>query len=364
MKKIAIISKLPSGGARNLYDSHLKYIKRLYTVTEYRSPNAAGSHGILKYYKAVIDDLVFNYKISKEINSKFDLLIAYQSWLTKSPLIFPLINIPIVYICNEVPREHYDPAVVAMHSIKDRIVNKFLLLPIKILDRVNILFSKKNIAIITLSKSSRELIEKVYKIKAHIIHPGIKRSRHDKYIEISERNNQVISVGSINKLKNQKFLLEVVERIPLNLRPKLILVGNGGDKKYIQSLREYAKSKSINLKIYCDLSRKRLIDLYKHSYVFMYAPINEPYGLVVLEAIKAGLPLMVSNSGGGYNEVIDKNNGYILRNDSDLWARTYVKLLSNHIEWKKLSIYNYDNSFKYSDINYHTKLSRLITKYL
>jgi glycosyltransferase involved in cell wall biosynthesis len=174
----------------------------------------------------------------------------------------------------------------------------------------------------------------------------------------------VISVGSINKLKNQKFLLEVVERIPLNLRPKLILVGNGGDKKYIQTLIEYAKSKSINLKIYCDLSRKRLIDLYKHSYVFMYAPINEPYGLVVLEAIKAGLPLMVSNSGGGYNEVIDKNNGYILRNDSDLWARTYVKLLSNHIEWKKLSIYNYDNSFKYSDINYHTKLSRLITKYL
>lgn len=364
MKKIAIISNLPSGGGKTLYESSIRYLKKKYAITEFGSYYPNSIKGIFKYYYAVLVELIHNYHLSKRINKEFDLLIAYQSWLTKSPLIFPLISIPIVYICNEVPREHYDPHAIALQSTKERFVNFVLLFPIKILDWINIKLSKKNIKIITLSRSSSQFISKVYKINPTILHPGINLSGYGTYRDSHERKNQIISVGSINKLKNQMFILQVVAKIPIKMRPSVVLVGNGGDKNYVKTLLDYAEINYIKLNIYSNVTRKKLIEAYKQSYALMYSPINEPYGLVVLEAMKAGLPIIVSSECGGYTEVINNTNGYLLKNDAQVWAQRYIELLKSNGKWNKISRNNYSTVVKHSDYRYFQRLSKLIDKCL
>lgn len=360
MKKIAIISNLPNGGARNVLNITRKYLGQKYYVEELgKIIESTNVNGILKYYYSAIQEIISNYKVSKLINQKFDILIAYQSWLTKSPIIFPFINIPIIYICHEVPREHYDLQVTSKHTIKEKIINKIFLYPIKLIDRLNLLARNNNLTVITLSKISGDMIYKSYHIKPIIIHPGISLSGYGKYCGHSNRHNQVITVGAINKYKNQLFVLESIAQIPIEKRPKVVIVGNGGDARYIAQLRKYARQKSINIDIRIGISKPSLINLYKSSYALMYSPINEPYGLVVLEGMRAGLPV-IAIKGGGYEEVINSNNGYIIRPDAKLWGNTYMKLYKNKTLWERLSKQNYNDSKNFSDLKYTQEIARTI----
>ncbi|MCE7898018.1 glycosyltransferase family 1 protein [Candidatus Microgenomates bacterium CPR3] len=102
--------------------------------------------------------------------------------------------------------------------------------------------------------------------------------------------------------------------------------------------------------------------MYKSSYALMYAPVNEPYGLVVLEGMRAGLPIIAAKGGGGYEEIIDSSNGYIIRQDAKLWARTYTKLYKRRALWEKYSQQNYTDSMNFSDLKYAQKITRLIDK--
>ncbi|GAB4027377.1 MAG: hypothetical protein Fur0011_5280 [Candidatus Microgenomates bacterium] len=349
MKKIAVIGNLPSGGGSVVFNYQIRALKRKYVVNVYNNcEKPSNKVGIIIYYIKVIYDLIKNIKLSREINKNYSLLLAYQSWLTKSPIIFPLIKIPIIYICNEIPREHYDKLLRSKFSIKEMIINNILLLPIMIIDFLNIVMARNNLTIITLSKNSSELIKKVYKIIPIIIYPGIPVSKFNKHTVIHNRKNQIITVGAINKVKNQLFVLEVVSNISKHYRPKVVIVGNGGDGGYIQELKEYARIHKINLEIRTCISRKDLIKIYRESKALMYSPINEPFGLVVIEAMQAGLPIIVSKDGGGYSEIVNNRNGYILENKPKLWANKYKNLLLNSDIWLKYSQYNVNHSKKFT----------------
>ena len=362
MKKVAIISNLPSGGARTVLNSTKEYLsKKYYTEELGKSVESYTVNGIIRYYYSVIQEIIYNYKVSKLINQEFDILLAYQSWLTKSPIIFPFITIPIVYICHEVPREHYDPQVTSKHTIKEQVINRIFLYPIKLIDRLNLMVHNNNLTIVTLSKISGDMIRKTYNIKPRIIHPGISLKGYGKYSGYNNRYNQVITVGAINKYKNQLFVLESISQIPVENRPKVIIVGNGGDAKYIADLRKYARLKSIKIDIRIGISKSTLIKLYKSSYALMYSPVNEPYGLVVIEGMRAGLPIIASK-GGGYEEIINSSNGYILRQDAKLWASAYMKLYKNRELWEKYSQQNYTDSTNFSDLKYSQKIASIIDR--
>lgn len=361
MKKIAVIGDLPSGGGSTVFNYQTKALKRKYEVNMYFENNSSRKiKGIVNYYITVFHDIWKNIKLSKEINRNNSLLVAYQSWLTKSPIIFPLIKIPIIYICNEVPREHYDKFLRETHTIKEMIINNILLIPIRIIDYLNIALSRNNLSIITLSQKSSELIKKTYRIIPRIIYPGISDIKYSNNLSINNRKNQIITVGAINKYKNQYFVLKVVSKIPERYRPIVVLVGNGGDSEYIRKLEEFAKIHNIILDIKININSKELIKTYSESKALMYSPVNEPFGLVVIEAMMAGLPLIVSKNGGGYTEIINKNNGYILENEPKLWANTYTSLILDPLEWSKYSNYNIKYAKKYTDIKSTSNLIKHI----
>ncbi len=362
MKKVAIISNLPSGGARTVLNSTKEYLSQKYSVVELgKSVESYKVKGIISYYYYVIQEIISNYKVSKLINREFDILLAYQSWLTKSPIIFPFITIPIVFICHEAPREHYDSQVTSKHTIKEKIVNRIFLYPIKLIDRLNLMVHNNNLTLVTLSKISGDMISKTYNIKPRIIHPGISLKGYGKYSGYNDRYNQVIMVGAINKYKNQLFVLESIAQIPREKRPKVIIVGNGGDAQYIADLRNYARIKSIKIDIRMGIRKSSLIKLYKSSYALMYPPVNEPYGLVVLEAMRAGLPIIAAK-GGGYEEILNSSNGYVIRKDAKLWAKTYMMLYKNRELWEKYSQQNYTDSTNFSDLKYTKKITNIIDR--
>lgn len=361
MNTISIYEDLPSGGARRLYDANFSHLSQIFNVILVKDPIKSNQiRGIIEYYLYILLAIPYNNcRISDNINDT-DIFLVYQSWVTKSPILIRKINVPVIYICHEAPREFYDLDYIRTFSMKEKIVN-YIGLIIKRIDSKNIARSK-NINIIANSHYSANQIEKVYGIKPEVIYPGISLEMFGQNQKLRFRKNQVISVGSINKLKNQEFIIECISKIETVNRPTLVLVGNGGNSEYIDKVRKIAVDKFVKTRIYLNISDADLVKLYKQSKVFIYSPINEPFGIVVLEAMASGLPI-VSIHSGGFSEIISKQNGYLQKDfNSTSWAISINKLLGNNSLWEKISNNNWTLSRKYSEEVMNLKLVETIKR--
>lgn len=74
-----------------------------------------------------------------------------------------------------------------------------------------------------------------------------------------------------------------------------------------------------------------IADVFAQGRIFVCPSRNEPFGIVVLEAMAMGIPVIATDS-GGVREIIEENRyGYIVpAEDSKLLAQKIVELLSDN----------------------------------
>lgn len=358
--RVSIYSNLPSGGASEIEKSISRYIKSKYKVL-YFSDSFLKTKNLIQYLLISLFYLPkLHLKYSNKINRESDVLIAHHTWITKSPIVLRYVNIPTIYICHEPPREFYDSQHIRAQTIKERIINA-IRLPIKYVDLINM--KSKKITTIVNSYHSKKAIDKYYNINSTVVYPGIDTSIY-KVKRFPEKLNQVLSVGSINKLKGFGHLIRVLSKIDESLRPCLVLVGNGGDSTYISYLHKLSDELGVKLKIKINLPRKKLVKEYHRSKLFLYSPINEPFGIVVLEAMASKLPIIAYKYGGGYAEILSEKNGLLIDDlNENTWAESIVKIISDEKLTKKYATFNY----QYVNINFTSKIMnkkiiKIITK--
>jgi glycosyltransferase involved in cell wall biosynthesis len=90
-------------------------------------------------------------------------------------------------------------------------------------------------------------------------------------------------------------------------------VGGGPDKK---KLEQIAESTSIEFNDW--LSYDKLPELYSAADCFILPSNFEPWGLVVNEAMSAGLPIILSDKVGALPDLLEENkNGWKFNSDSE-----------------------------------------------
>jgi glycosyltransferase involved in cell wall biosynthesis len=120
-----------------------------------------------------------------------------------------------------------------------------------------------------------------------------------------------IFVGRFSSEKNILFLLEAYERLKNKIGEDwgLILVGDGPQRREIDNFIFKHKIKDIVLPGF--IQSEELPLFYAVSEIFILPSISEPWGLVVNEAMNAGLPVLVSNRCGCYPDIVkDGVNGF------------------------------------------------------
>jgi len=65
------------------------------------------------------------------------------------------------------------------------------------------------------------------------------------------------------------------------------------------------------------LDREKLTDLYLAGDLYVMLSKFDTFGMVVLEAMAAGLPVMVSSRVGAKDVVVQGENGFVIENPSD-----------------------------------------------
>lgn len=101
-----------------------------------------------------------------------------------------------------------------------------------------------------------------------------------------EKKN-VLCVGALVDFKRQKLLVEAISHLP---EYHLTLIGDGPDRNKLLALCEERLFGRYTIKT---VSYKNMPDEYRKASVFSLPSLNEPFGIVYLEAMAANLPVVV-----------------------------------------------------------------------
>lgn len=139
----------------------------------------------------------------------------------------------------------------------------------------------------------------------------------------------LLSVGRADPEKRLDFLIDAFvllsDRIP---DAHLVFAGDGSA---LNKLKEHAASTKVNHRIHFlgMVKRNELPDLLHDGTIFLSACTNEVHPIAVLEAIAAGLPIIVVQDEAFEGMVENDLNGYMTPLDVNIYADTIIKLLQD-----------------------------------
>lgn len=138
----------------------------------------------------------------------------------------------------------------------------------------------------------------------------IKTMLQNKYV-IPQNMNVVMYSGRLVKRKRIENIINALSLLKNKDDYYLLIVGDGEER---ENLFHLAKEKNINLIITGFIKeQEELFKFYYLADMFILPSENEPWGLVVNEAMAAGLPLIVSDECGSYMDLVkDDYNGFIV----------------------------------------------------
>lgn len=159
----------------------------------------------------------------------------------------------------------------------------------------------------------------------------------------AEHSKIILSVGRLVKSKNFDILIKAMPYI-LKAMPEARLAFAGpdfGERRYLEYLVKGLKLEN-HVHFLGHLKRRELISAYKNASIFAFAGYNEAFGIVFIEAMAAGLPIVAVNACASSEIVEDGVNGFLVSPcDPSAFAREIVKMLGDdnmRCAFKKKSI--------------------------
>jgi len=185
--------------------------------------------------------------------------------------------------------------------------------------------------------------KEVYKIS------GVGISTNQSSIEtLGSYSDQInlITVGELNKNKNHILLIKLVQKMRYKYNLKLQIIGEGNNRKKLEHLIDkHRLHELIELVGYVDDVQDRLV----HSDIFILPSLREGLSKALMEAMSAGLPVLLSNIRGNEDLIEDGSGGFLFdpKNLSNLISK-FECLVNNKSQWGKMGLFNKNTIQLYS----------------
>lgn len=220
---------------------------------------------------------------------------------------------PYLYYCYSPDRTLYDlktfmtESLLKKQSLARRITGRLLLRITTILDQFlhRVVLNPKQAVVI--SKVVYERYVRTYnRIPRDIIYPPLNTKAF--YHKPSE--DYYLTVGGLIPKKRIDWQIKAFA----NSGEKLVIVGEGMERGRLEKL---AVGCNTNVEFRQRLSDEELRDLYARCKAFIFSAIDEDFGLVPLEAMASGKPVICVNEGGPL-EYLNEKNSFLFNNVVEL----------------------------------------------
>ena len=237
----------------------------------------------------------------------------------------------IIWMCHEPMRLLYDKdkSHWGVSEFGGKVIY-YLLSPFRWIDK----WSIKNVdAIVSNSNSTQAKVKEIYKRDSYIVNPGVDPDIFDPSKVVCDKyltdKKCLLAVGRLRTRKNFDFLLRVFKKI-IDISPDVVLriVGEGPEKENLIRLIQ-----SLNLEEHMELlsnvPQKDLVKLYKVCNLLVHPTKYEPWGMVILEAMAMGKPVVAISSSGPKEIIINGQTGYLVDFSPNGFAEKIIDLLDS-----------------------------------
>ncbi len=401
MKKVLIIVPeflplpcIEGGAIEQLIDSYLQYnsISKKYEITVYSPYSKKITNELLNSYNKV-EFRYINKKSFKYYMHKFK--YAFLRRIIKNK-IFPSSYCKCVTSDLKLKGEinYYDLIIIENQvdyittyakDLQQKVVlhlhNDYLNCDIKnryqIVECLNEVWGVSNFICNRVKKINNQIITRTLyngvnlkKFNINSLDPIMKESYRKKY---GFTINDVIVVYS-GRIMPDKGVLELIKGFNIAKKKckklKLLIVGKKRDNS--KEINDYYNSLLVESNKYKnDIIFSGFVSQDEIKYLYSLANIqvvpslcNEAFGLIVVEGISAGLPLIVTNV-GGIPEIVDSSSAIIIDKENivDNIASSIIKLYDNKDYSEKIVANAKDKIAKFDVLNYTKNFEKCLDKY-
>ncbi|MCD6326214.1 glycosyltransferase family 4 protein [bacterium] len=119
------------------------------------------------------------------------------------------------------------------------------------------------------------------------------------------------SVSRLDAPKRMDLLISAMAHVKEDVR--LLIAGDGPQRPYLEAL----SSSDPRVELLGSVTDERLASLYSNSLAVLFVPVQEDYGLVTVEAMRCGKPVITCEDSGGPPELVkDGVNGFVCPPDA------------------------------------------------
>ncbi|RUO76136.1 glycosyltransferase [Idiomarina seosinensis] len=248
------------------------------------------------------------------------------------------LKIPVVYTYHT-RLEHYAHFVFLPGSLFRNIIAHFLVRR----------FANKCDSVIVPTQSTEEYLRMIgVKSSIYVQPTGIEFERFQAVDQsVVERLKQqqkitketvFVSVARLSNEKNIDFIIDALAQLKrqTNQPFRFLMIGDGHQR---QRLQEKVDSLGLgeNVTLVGSVPPEEMANWYQLGDIFLFASQSETQGMVILEAMAAGLPVVAVRSSGIDDVVADGTNGYKTPAKQELWLDKVQLLLEDKDKRKQLA---------------------------
>lgn len=365
--RIALYHNLHSGGAKRVVAEQIRYLAERHHVTVYSLESADHHFASVEDLPAVKMSLqsfepvaflpspfgrlnpivgLYNIHLLDRLarsmanlidEDNYDVVLVHPCQFTQAPLLLRWLHTPTLYYCHELPRRLYESVETRTSKqaspLRQRLtktIDRLDILPRLMrhwLRKIDIGCAVKATKITVNARTTQKNVWNIYGRQANICFPGVNVPQL--YTAPSERQGFIITVGALTPNKGFDFILRALATIPAPARPPLLIVSNYQEAAESAFLATLARELGVQLEMRCNVSDTELQKCYQEAACVAYAPIREPLGLVALEAMAAGAPLVAVAEGGILETVVDGVSGLLAPRDPKIFGQTIQRVLQD-----------------------------------
>jgi len=229
------------------------------------------------------------------------------------------------------PRKTHIPLVITLHDMNYWTHPEFMTTPLytKPVQWMERQACKNAAAIITDSADAKKEILKFLPVSQDNVHvvylagtPGVIATDQS----LPRKPNIILATGNRRPHKNFVSLIRALPLIPQDERPKLVITGSRGDDPLRPVVEELGMQSWVDLREW--VSDNELRDLYSTATALAMPSLAEGFGLPVIDAMLAGLPVIISDI-PVFHEVAGNAALYFDPHDLTSIATTMRQIITN-----------------------------------
>lgn len=178
--------------------------------------------------------------------------------------------------------------------------------------------------------------------QTEVVHPGIDT---DRMMPTGRREPFFLISGRVMWSKNIELgvrafmsMKEKSDR-PETQATRLVVAGMVDEKSrpYLEELRRLVAGRD-DVDFVLGPDDDELLDLYDRCFALLFTPPNEDWGIVPLEAMAFGKPVVAVGRGGPAESIVDGETGYLCDDEPNSFARAMETLLTQPDLYEQMSV--------------------------